>query len=279
MTTPHVYEAIAGVMAELSKEGIAKTRRTEGGGPRYNFRGIDDVYNALAPILAANKLVITPRCIARECVERRSNSGGALFYVTVQAEFTLASAQDGSNVTACTYGEALDSGDKATNKAMSAAYKYMAMQTFCIPTEGDNDADATTHVVAPSQARQAAPRNGAQEVVREQLEASVDALKRSPNGRLIPAEAKRQKIHEPLIARIDGADNAELDEIVATFAEITKDHPEGWLDGYRDRIRLRRDELAGVSDAEIEAEETFRQTIGPSPASLSGRDRQPEGVA
>jgi hypothetical protein len=42
----------------------------------------------------------------------------------------------------------MDSGDKATNKAMSAAYKYMAMQLFCIPTEGDNDADSSTHEIA-----------------------------------------------------------------------------------------------------------------------------------
>jgi hypothetical protein len=42
----------------------------------------------------------------------------------------------------------MDSGDKASNKAMSAAYKYAAFQAFCIPTEGDNDADATTHEVA-----------------------------------------------------------------------------------------------------------------------------------
>jgi hypothetical protein len=41
----------------------------------------------------------------------------------------------------------MDSGDKATNKAMSAAFKYACLQAFCIPTEGDNDADATTHVV------------------------------------------------------------------------------------------------------------------------------------
>jgi hypothetical protein len=44
-------------------------------------------------------------------------------------------------------GEAMDSGDKSSNKAMSAAYKYAAFQAFCIPTEGDNDADATTHDV------------------------------------------------------------------------------------------------------------------------------------
>jgi hypothetical protein len=44
----------------------------------------------------------------------------------------------------------MDSGDKATNKAMSAAYKYAAFMAFAIPTEGDNDADATTHDVAPA---------------------------------------------------------------------------------------------------------------------------------
>jgi hypothetical protein len=32
---------------------------------------------------------------------------------------------------------------------MSAAYKYCAMQTFCIPTEGIEDADATTPQPAP----------------------------------------------------------------------------------------------------------------------------------
>lgn len=41
----------------------------------------------------------------------------------------------------------MDSGDKATNKAMSAAYKYAAFQAFAIPTEGDNDADGSTHEI------------------------------------------------------------------------------------------------------------------------------------
>jgi hypothetical protein len=46
----------------------------------------------------------------------------------------------------------MDSGDKATNKAMSAAYKYAAFQAFSIPTESDNDADASTHVVQSTEA-------------------------------------------------------------------------------------------------------------------------------
>ena len=58
-------------------------------------------------------------------------SGGALFYTTVDAEFDFVSAVDGSKHTAATIGEAMDSGDKSTNKAMSIAYKYAVFLTFC----------------------------------------------------------------------------------------------------------------------------------------------------
>jgi hypothetical protein len=143
-----VYKAINAVQSELSSVGITKDRRNmQGSG--YNFRGIDDVYNAIAPLLAKHSLCILPRVLTRECVERSSKSGGALFYVTVEVEFDFVSADDGSKHTVKTFGEAMDSGDKATNKAMSAAYKYAAFQAFSIPTESDNDADAHTHSVAP----------------------------------------------------------------------------------------------------------------------------------
>lgn len=131
----------------MSKEGISKDRRNQQQG--YNFRGIDEVYNALSPMLAEHKLCILPRMISRSVSERQTAKGGVLFYTTVEAEFDFVSAEDGSTHVVRTFGEAMDSGDKSTNKAMSAAYKYAAMQTFCIPTEGDNDADATTHEVAP----------------------------------------------------------------------------------------------------------------------------------
>ena len=141
-----VYQAIAEVAAELATRGISKDSRNQAQG--FNFRGIDAVYNALAPLLAKHKLCILPRCISRECVERTNSKGNALFYVTVQAEFDLVSAEDGSKHTVSTFGEAMDSGDKATNKAMSAAYKYAAFQAFCIPTEETSiDADAEAHEV------------------------------------------------------------------------------------------------------------------------------------
>ena len=146
----NVYQLIAEVAAELAQSGISKDRRNQQQG--YSFRGIDDVYNALAPVMAKAGLVILPRILSRELTERNSAKGGVIFSVTVEAEFDFVSSHDGSKHTVKTYGEAMDSADKATNKAMSAAYKYAAFQTFCIPTEGDNDADASTHHVAARQA-------------------------------------------------------------------------------------------------------------------------------
>ena len=140
-----VYQAINAVQADLAKTGISKDSKNVAQG--FNFRGIDAVYNALSPIMAKHGLCILPRMLSRTCEERVNAKGTALFYVTVEAEFDFVAAEDGSKHTVKTYGEAMDSADKATNKAMSAAHKYAAFQSFAIPTQGDNDADATTHEV------------------------------------------------------------------------------------------------------------------------------------
>lgn len=147
MTDIGVYKSINSVQADLAKIGISKDSKNTMQG--YNFRGIDAVYNALSPLLAKHNLCILPRVLDRECVERVTAKGGAIFYVTVKVDFDFVCAIDGSKHTIGTYGEAMDSADKATNKAMSAAYKYAAFQAFAIPTEGDNDADAHTHDIKP----------------------------------------------------------------------------------------------------------------------------------
>lgn len=140
-----IYQAINAVQADLAKVGIAKDRRNTQQG--YKFRGIDDVYQSLSPLLAKHGLCILPRVIERKVTERQTQKGGVLFYTVVHMEFDFVAAEDGSKHTVSTVGEAMDSGDKSSNKAMSAAYKYAAFQAFAIPTEGDNDNDATTHEV------------------------------------------------------------------------------------------------------------------------------------
>jgi hypothetical protein len=54
-------------------------------------------------------------------------------------------ADDGSSVECVTVGEAMDSGDKSSNKAMSAAMKYALLEVFCVPTEDDNDTENHSH--------------------------------------------------------------------------------------------------------------------------------------
>ncbi|EPF3218187.1 ERF family protein [Enterobacter hormaechei] len=153
MTGNKVYAAISAVAKEMASTGISKDRVNKVQG--FNFRGIDQVYNALAPALVTHGLVILPRLTERTCTERINKNGTALFYVVVKAEFDFVSTEDGSIHTVTTYGEAMDSGDKATNKAMSIAYKYAAFQAFCIPTEETAiDADAEVHHVQPAAADQ-----------------------------------------------------------------------------------------------------------------------------
>ncbi|MEM7978264.1 ERF family protein [Morganella morganii] len=143
-----VYKAISNVARDLAENGIRKDRKNAQQG--FMFRGIDAVYNALAPALVKHGLVILPRIIERSVTERQTQKGGTLFYVVVKAEFDFIATEDGSKHTVATFGEAMDSGDKATNKAMSIAYKYAAFQAFCIPTEETAiDADAEVHDVAP----------------------------------------------------------------------------------------------------------------------------------
>jgi hypothetical protein len=166
-----IYQAINAVQSELVSQGISKANRNAQQG--YKFRGIDDVYNALSPLLSKHGLCILPRMISRNCQERTNAKGTALFYVTVEAEFDLVAVEDGSKHIIRTFGEAMDSGDKATNKAMSAAYKYACLQAFSIPTEGDNDADATTHEVSQNKPQQDAKPKATPEQSAARIEKGV----------------------------------------------------------------------------------------------------------
>jgi hypothetical protein len=156
IAVPSVYGAIAAVSADIAKVGISKDRTNTQQG--FKFRGIDDVLNALSPLLARHKLIILPRVLSRTQTERATAKGGVLFSVVVDAEFDFISAEDGSRHTVRTFGEGMDSADKATNKAMSTAYKYAAFQAFCIPVEGALDeGDKDHHDVAPRGAQAQPP--------------------------------------------------------------------------------------------------------------------------
>ena len=150
---PHVLTGIQQVMNAFAEKGIAKSHKNESQG--FKFRGIDDVMNRMAQHLVEAGLVIVPHIRSREVNERVNTRGNPLFYVTVLVDFTVYSVKDGSHVVCSVPGEAMDSGDKATNKALSIAYKYMAFQLFAIPI--DEDPDRHTHEVGKAPVKTLTP--------------------------------------------------------------------------------------------------------------------------
>lgn len=137
--TQKIYAAIIGVMADVGAVGKKNKNKDQG----FMYRGIDAVMNALQPAMIKNKLFVVPTVISEERTERQTAKGGTLFYTRLRVKYEFI-AEDGSSVVAEVIGEAMDSGDKATNKAMSIAYKYACFQVFCIPTEEMHDPDETT---------------------------------------------------------------------------------------------------------------------------------------
>jgi hypothetical protein len=138
----NIYQSIAAVMADIGAVGKNSKNAQQG----FMFRGIDAVMNALKPALAKNRVFVVPKILSSEREERTTTKGATLFYVRCTIEYTFY-AEDGTHVEAVVIGEAMDSGDKATNKAMSIAFKYACFQVFCIPTEEMADPDAECHEV------------------------------------------------------------------------------------------------------------------------------------
>ena len=131
-----IYEAINQVMKDCGFIGKDSVNPQQ----RYKFRGIDAVMNALNPALIKNKVFVVPEVLEQTREERQTKTGGLLIYSVVRVKYTFY-ADDGSSVSAVVVGEGMDSGDKATNKAMSAAFKYACFQTLCIPTEEMRDSE------------------------------------------------------------------------------------------------------------------------------------------
>ena len=148
--SPQIYGLIGKAMAEIGAIGKDKVNQQQG----FKYRGIDQVYNSLYPIMAKYGLFITPEILDHKREERTSTKTyqgqtktSTLLYSIITVRYTVY-APDGSYVHMTVIGEGMDSGDKATNKAMSIAMKYAMFQLFMIPTEAV-DPDSECHEVDP----------------------------------------------------------------------------------------------------------------------------------
>ena len=104
------------------------------------------MYNELHGLFASNKVFFTSRVLHAEREERINKSGNTMVYTILDIEFTFY-AEDGSCISSVMRGEAMDTGDKASSKAASAALKYALMQMFMIPTQEEKDTEYQSHEV------------------------------------------------------------------------------------------------------------------------------------
>lgn len=139
---------IYGLIAKASQMigAIGKNTRNQQQG--FMYRGVDAVMNALSPVMTELGIFMCPEVLEQTREERVNAKGTTLLYSILKIKYTFY-APDGSNVSCTVIGEGMDTGDKASNKAMSVAFKYAAFQMFCIPTEEMVDPDAEVHEVMP----------------------------------------------------------------------------------------------------------------------------------
>lgn len=113
---------------------LAKSQRNKEQG--YSFRGIDDLYNALHPLLATARIITIPGDVLEVRSEQRmTKKGFPQNWVLVRRQYRIVCLVDGSETIAEGIGEAMDSGDKGANKAQTNAHKYLFFQLFTIPTD------------------------------------------------------------------------------------------------------------------------------------------------
>ena len=135
-----IYELIGKAIGKIGAIGKDKKNVQQG----FMYRGIDQVYNALNPVMAELGIFFCPEVLDQKREERITKTGTVLTYTLLTMKYT-AYAPDGSSVSMTVVGEGMDSGDKGSNKAMSVAMKYAMFQLFCIPTEEMKDPDADVY--------------------------------------------------------------------------------------------------------------------------------------
>lgn len=144
--TSEIYSLMSKVMEDVG--AVKKGDRNDH--QKFNFRGIDAVVNAVSPALRSHGVVVTPHVIDYQYeTVQVGNPPKNMASVRVLVRYTF-HAPDGSMIETVTPGESFDSGDKATAKAMSVAFRTCLIQALCLPTD-ETDPDAESYERSPRQ--------------------------------------------------------------------------------------------------------------------------------
>lgn len=137
-----IHAALADVMGDV--QAVAKKDRNNH--QKFMFRGIDAVVNAVGPALRKHRVIVTPEVLSANYETVATSTGKASTACRVIVSY-LFHGPAGDSITATVAGEAWDSGDKATPKAMSVAFRTALLQALALPTD-EPDPDSETFVRA-----------------------------------------------------------------------------------------------------------------------------------
>lgn len=214
METKLIYTAINAAMKDIGYIGKERKNQQQG----FMFRGIEQVMNTMKPVLEYHGIFIVPEVLETQREERTTIKGGNLIYTMHKIKFHF-TATDGSEVCAITVGEAMDSADKSSNKAMSVAFKYACFQIFCIPTEEMEKDDPDNYYPEQSTKNQTAPQNKTAQVAAQvpaqqqpqQIRPNTQAQVQQPK----PVDMARRR--EKVVAYLNSLDFAELQNTLDYF--------------------------------------------------------------
>lgn len=133
---------LAAKVAAVSGELIAiPKQRNPQSDVKYAYRSIDDVMNALNPLLSNSGLVITQKVIDRKLTAVTSKSGTPGYLADVIVEMSITDGKE--TLITQEWATSVDYSDKAPTQAMSMAYKYALIRMFVVTTKDLilNDAD------------------------------------------------------------------------------------------------------------------------------------------
>lgn len=208
-----IYNAVISVMAEIGAVGKNDINKQQG----FKYRSIDAVMNALHPAMAKYKIFCVPEVLEQTREERTSGKGNLLIYSICKIRFRFY-AEDGSFIDAVTIGEGMDSGDKATNKAMAIAFKYACFQVFCIPTEEMQDPDGESPSPQPK-ASQSTQRSNVKCITSE----DVTKIEAELNRTGIDAGVVLEMLH---VNKFEEINEIQFKALMNKFAK-TKDRQDG----------------------------------------------------
>jgi hypothetical protein len=158
-----VFEAINRVMFDV--EYIQKTKSA---GLKYSFANESSIVEAVRPAMVREGIVMFCSGISNLVVREYTSSNGAQMVNTgADYEWVYRHFPSGTDFVTVAHGEASDSSDKSSNKAMTASKKYSMLTTFLLATGDDPDAsqfDERKSTSTMAQAAKALPGAKATEI-------------------------------------------------------------------------------------------------------------------